>query len=117
MLRQMPVWTRNSLLLVLAIGCKKPPPGAELVLDSPAPKASASTDQALEAACNKREPLACNDLGVTMEKTDPIRAAELYRRACEDGTASGCNNLAALYADGRGVPKDDARAAGYFSRG
>ena len=41
---------------------------------------------------------------------DEARAAELYRQACEEGSAWGCGYLGVLHNYGRGVGKDLAAA-------
>ena len=43
------------------------------------------------------------------------RAEGLYEQACTGGDAGGCSNLGYFYAQGRGVAKDEARAAGTLS--
>jgi TPR repeat protein len=39
-----------------------------------------------------------------------------YRRAAESGNANAQNNLARMYEDGRGVPKDYSEAVKWFHR-
>ena len=41
---------------------------------------------------------------------DEAKARTLYERACTQGLAFGCRNLAVLVASGRGGPKSDVRA-------
>jgi TPR repeat protein len=41
---------------------------------------------------------------------DPARAAELYRRACDLGSAPACVSLGAALEPGRGLPADAAAA-------
>jgi TPR repeat protein len=45
-----------------------------------------------------------------LRESDPAKRADLLRIACDGGNAEGCNRLGVLYFDGRGVPKDRARA-------
>lgn len=47
---------------------------------------------------------------------DLKHAADLYKRACDGGNASSCNNLAIQYANGQGVPRDDKKAADLYKR-
>jgi TPR repeat protein len=44
------------------------------------------------------------------------RDAELFRNACHAGDAQGCLRLGLLFAEGRGVGKDEARAAALWTR-
>jgi TPR repeat protein len=37
------------------------------------------------------------------------RAVKLFEKACGDGEADGCHNLARCYAEGNGVPRDSRR--------
>jgi TPR repeat protein len=76
-------------------------------------------------ACEKGNFQACTNLGYLVDEgSGPAAAsgaAELYQRACDgDGCAAGdptgCNNLAVLVRDGRGVEQDKARAADLFER-
>jgi TPR repeat protein len=64
---------------------------------------------------------ACNALGLILELGDQAQgdaqaAASFYAAACEDAYAPACNNLAWLYALGRGVPKDPPRSLQLFAR-
>ena len=43
-------------------------------------------------------------------------AAELYRKAAEQGFAPAQYSLGVMYAEGRGVPKDDKQAVGWFRK-
>jgi hypothetical protein len=47
---------------------------------------------------------------------DQARAAELYRRACDGGSAQGCRELASLLEMGHGVPMDRAKALELYER-
>jgi TPR repeat protein len=47
---------------------------------------------------------------------DENRAADLYKRACEEGNALGCNFLGLRYERGQGVVKDFSRAADLFKQ-
>ena len=49
-------------------------------------------------------------------KDDLFDAAIWYRRAADRGNAAAQNNLGALYADGKGVPRDEAEAFKLFLR-
>jgi uncharacterized protein len=42
---------------------------------------------------------------------DDAEAVKFYRRACDAGYSQGCSSAAFMYAEGRGVPHDDIRAA------
>jgi len=41
---------------------------------------------------------------------DDARAAQLYERACDAGSGTGCGFLGDMYLKGRGVKKDKSRA-------
>lgn len=47
----------------------------------------------------------------TREPTRADRSLGAYERACELGSARGCNDLGVKYLEGDGVPKDEGRAA------
>jgi TPR repeat protein len=49
-------------------------------------------------------------------KQDDMRAANLYRKACDEGDAKGCINLGVVYQVGRGVKPDDAEALKYYGK-
>jgi TPR repeat protein len=66
------------------------------------------------AQCDAGDGAACSSLG-GMYRTgghgvarDETRAVELYRRACNLGSAKGCTNLREMYSDGRGVKGEGA---------
>ena len=47
---------------------------------------------------------------------NPTRAAELANKACNGGLFDACGNLAGMYLEGRGVPKDLERARSLLQR-
>src|SRR5258707_982390 len=49
-------------------------------------------------------------------RAENTQAAAGIVTACEKGDAFSCRNLAAMYATGRGVTKDEARAATFYER-
>ncbi|MBK8277029.1 MAG: sel1 repeat family protein [Nitrospira sp.] len=49
-------------------------------------------------------------------KQDDVRAATLYRKACDDGDAKGCINLGVIYQVGRGVKSDDTEALKHYGK-
>ncbi|HZS39181.1 MAG TPA: tetratricopeptide repeat protein [Polyangia bacterium] len=59
---------------------------------------------------------ACNDLCWTVAGGNSAAKPKLAstEEACHAGTAAACEDLAGMYLLGRGVPKDDAKAAQYF---
>jgi TPR repeat protein len=65
---------------------------------------------------------ACSALGLAHVqgelglKSDPTHGADLLEAGCERGSASGCATFAALVHDGRGRPKDAARAEGILTK-
>jgi TPR repeat protein len=46
---------------------------------------------------------------------DTAEAVTWYRKAAEHGNADAGNSLGAIYAEGRGVPRDYIRAYAWFS--
>jgi TPR repeat protein len=69
----------------------------------------------LRTACGQ-SPSACRNLGVVLSDGDLVGspdygAARSYlQRACDGGEFEGCRNLAELYEQGQGVPRDAARS-------
>ena len=47
---------------------------------------------------------------------DLAQALTLYHKACDGGSAMGCNELGNNYMYARGVPKDLAQAAVFFRK-
>jgi TPR repeat protein len=54
-------------------------------------------------------------LGAGVSKNE-VRAAALYKQACDGGLVAGCSNLGALYVTGQGVSKDVMRAAALYKQ-
>ncbi|HHO42485.1 MAG TPA: sel1 repeat family protein [Epsilonproteobacteria bacterium] len=48
------------------------------------------------------------------KKGNKTKAAELYKKASDDGDARGCNNLALMYAYGMGVKQDKFKAVEFY---
>lgn len=69
----------------------------------------------LRTACGQR-PSACRNLGVILSESDLVGSADYgaarsyLQRACDGGQFEGCRNLAELYEQGQGVPRDVARS-------
>jgi hypothetical protein len=72
--------------------------------------------QALDKACATGSGLACARLGIELEEgergvpQDNGRAARAFERGCDLGVARACVGLANMIDDGRGAPKNPARA-------
>ena len=49
-------------------------------------------------------------------EVDELRAASLFKQACDGGELAGCSNLGFTYFEGRGVAKDNVRAAAFFKK-
>lgn len=57
------------------------------------------------------------ELGIeAYEKGDYQKAAELYKKACDGGAASGCYNLGFLYQKGQGVGQNFSTAKQYYGK-
>ena len=55
--------------------------------------------------------------GVKADKNhNYIKAAELYKKACDMGYAQGCNNLGLLYVNGQGVRQSYTKAAELYKK-
>lgn len=66
----------------------------------------------LEGACQAAHAPACGQLGVLLGR-DPSaaeRARELLQRGCDAEDSASCAELGAAWAEGRGGPRDEARA-------
>lgn len=61
-----------------------------------------------EATCRHGQAASCLGLG--------LQSLGLLRGACEHGAALGCTTLGSMYAQGRGVPRSDAKALPFFAR-
>ncbi len=75
----------------------------------------------LQQSCDASELQACNDLGLYLLNTGKTKQGiELLQRACDAGTPTGsaaCGNLGLVYAmGGRGVHRDESRAAALWER-
>src|SRR5690606_21406090 len=66
----------------------------------------------LESACGAGHAPACGQLGAALsrEEDGAARARELMQRGCDAGDDASCVELGAAWADGRGGPRDEARA-------
>ncbi|HEY5934311.1 MAG TPA: hypothetical protein VIU61_06750, partial [Kofleriaceae bacterium] len=69
-------------------------------------------------ACHGEYMEGCVVLGVVYQLglVDFTKAATYYDRGCKGGESSGCVNLALLYRDGTGVPRDEDRARQLIKR-
>jgi TPR repeat protein len=73
----------------------------------------------LEAACRKGDGLACG-LAYEVSRATGAKAGDGMKSltaACNAGSAFACGSLGSLYAEGQGVPKDEARAMKLFVQG
>ncbi len=71
---------------------------------------------ACDASCRHGDANHCHWLAKQLNKKDPARAAQFYRRACDAAIVSSCVGIAHLMIDGRGVDKDLAGANKLLSR-
>src|SRR4029079_7264889 len=67
------------------------------------------------SSCSAGDPAACVKLGPV--RGTPAEAARIYDQACNERVTDGCASLAALYAAGKGVPLDVAKARVLYDRG
>ena len=54
------------------------------------------------------------EIGVGMEKPAPQEALQWYRKAIAQGSLDAMTNMALMFLDGKGVPKDPPQAIGWF---
>ena len=76
----------------------------------------------LHKGCDAGHARSCFEVGVfhlegqvTLDK-DPVKAADLFDRACHGGLPEGCNELGVRYLAGEGVPEDSMRAADLYDK-
>jgi hypothetical protein len=70
-----------------------------------------------QKACEGRSSAGCLNLGLFYAaREDYARAVELYERACSDGWAPACHQLAATYEQGDGVARDVPRAVSLYTQ-
>jgi len=55
-----------------------------------------------------------SEKGVGMSQPTPAEALEWYKRAAQQGSLDAATNIALMYADGIGIPKDPAQAITWF---
>ena len=62
-------------------------------------------------ACRRGAFVACNNLGLLqVERQEWTPALDSFRRSCQGGWLEGCSNLAVMFYQGNGVPKDASAA-------
>lgn len=73
----------------------------------------------LEKSCKGKKGLGCYEAGIIRANSgvDLPYGAALLNRACELGDLRGCRNLAILYYNGQGVPKNIYQAFNLFKKG
>ena len=47
---------------------------------------------------------------------DAVKAADLFRKACDGGEATGCRIVGSLYRNGLGVPVDESTALSFYHK-
>jgi uncharacterized protein len=55
-----------------------------------------------------------SETGIGMEQPAPAEALEWYKKAAQQGSLDAATNIALMYADGIGIPKDPAQAMPWF---
>jgi len=117
---------RQVFVLVLAAGCAS---GSEATggpdtmglrpMTIRTHEPSAKPDAAKhEADCAAGNAVACHaaalDHYYARSPEHDAAALERFRKACDAGYAPSCNGVGAMYADGRGVAKDEVEAVRWF---
>jgi len=71
-----------------------------------------------EAGCIANNAVACHaaalDHYYTPGPENDVAALERFRKACDAGYAASCNGIGAMYAQGRGVAKDEVEAVRWY---
>jgi TPR repeat protein len=71
-------------------------------------------------ACGGLVPIACTRAGRLFERAPEVvnlpRAASMYEAGCRLGQAEACFNLGVMYAEGRGRPRDAAKALTFYEQ-
>jgi TPR repeat protein len=96
-----------------ATGCFRQ--GWMIAVRAGAIKVEGGVEELYDQACKLGSGAGCRELARL--RSDPQRAADrrrLLERSCTLHHATGCLDLAVLYLDGEGVPKDVARATSLF---
>lgn len=55
-----------------------------------------------------------SEMGIGLEQPAPAEALDWYKKAARQGSVDAATNIALMYADGRGVPRDPAQALSWF---
>ena len=72
----------------------------------------------LQAACRRGDGLACGLVyELSHDSLEPAKGLELLTTGCNAGSAFACGSLGSLYAEGKDVAKDEARAMKILVRG
>jgi TPR repeat protein len=86
------------------------------------PKKNPRAAPLFQRACSDGEPIACYHLGLWYVSNEapvknPALAVQYQLRACDGEHGEACTTVGFAYEDGVGVPKDEARARAYYSKG
>ena len=110
-----------------AEGCVKSAPSTPSTTStSPVPKGPGGCRYGDATDCTvqcemKSDPASCTDLALMFVKGEGVTAdagkvAKYYARACDLGSALGCNQAGMRFEDGDGVTKDDVKAAALYDK-
>jgi TPR repeat protein/serine/threonine protein kinase len=80
--------------------------------DKPLEDAKAS----YKKGCDGGEQRGCRAYASLLERTEPSKAADLYKTACDKGDAAACTLLGVLHEEGRGVTRDASRALSLYNQ-
>ncbi|MFT3700541.1 MAG: hypothetical protein QM831_45780 [Kofleriaceae bacterium] len=80
--------------------------------------AQGSANAYWEKACRLSDADACMTFATALDhdRTEPVKVADFYLRACDGGNAESCIALGLMYQNGRGVPRDGLHAALFYKR-
>ena len=82
----------------------------------------AQTAQELQTRCDRRDAVACQELGFYYQyglmflSQDHRKAFELYTKACNGGNVEGCFSVGQYLSEGIGVRQDKIRAAAFYTK-
>lgn len=70
----------------------------------------------LARACELKAAIACTARGVALANDDPKAAVASFGKGCDAGEPTSCDQLANMWATGKGVKKKDAKKAKAFKK-
>lgn len=116
--------SHGTLLALVAVSlvlfaCSGAEPRPDSTVSSLEPTVDEATQTLLDA-CEEQNAIACTRAGILFaqdeSKSDPAKARDLFRRACELKDRDGCFNLARMLETGLGGPEDVEAAGALYNQ-